>query len=148
MDHKTLLIAALLLSASLPALASNASPIGRWITFDEETQGAKALVEIHEHDGKFEGTVVRIIKSIEVDNPRCRACTGEHRDQPIVGMTILEGMHPDGDDWSGGSILDPENGKSYSCRMSLSQGGDELEVRGYIGLPLLGRTQVWKREPR
>lgn len=143
-----LLIGTLLLTISLPASAANAGPSGHWITFDEETGSAKAIVEIREHDGNLDGRVVRILNNIDVENPRCRACTGERRDQLIVGMAILEGMSHDGDDWSGGTILDPENGKSYSCRMSLNHDGDELEVRGYIGLPLLGRTQVWKRETK
>jgi uncharacterized protein (DUF2147 family) len=61
-------------------------------------------------------------------------------------MTIMWGMKKNGDEWSGGQILDPKNGKVYGCRMHLTDNGQKLEVRGFIGFSLLGRTQVWDRQ--
>jgi uncharacterized protein (DUF2147 family) len=60
-------------------------------------------------------------------------------------MDIIRGLHADGDGWAGGTILDPESGKVYRCSLSLRDGGKKLAVRGYLGIALLGRTQVWER---
>lgn len=62
-------------------------------------------------------------------------------------MTILWGLKMNGDEWSGGEILDPDNGKIYRCKMTLSEDGTQLSVRGFIGIALIGRTQTWHREP-
>jgi uncharacterized protein (DUF2147 family) len=75
----------------------------------------------------------------------CGKCKGERRGQRIVGMEILRHMHADGDEWSGGEILDPENGKTYRATLKLIDGGQKLVVRGYVGLPLFGRSQTWVR---
>jgi uncharacterized protein (DUF2147 family) len=61
-------------------------------------------------------------------------------------MTILWGLSKDGDEWNGGQILDPKNGKIYKAKMSLDDGGRKLNVRGYIGFSLMGRSQVWQRQ--
>ncbi|GMH80519.1 hypothetical protein TrLO_g311, partial [Triparma laevis f. longispina] len=80
-------------------------------------------------------------------NPVCSACDGERKDQPITGMTILWDLKPDGEQtWSEGSILDPAKGKTYRAKAKLLQGGDKLEVRGYVGIEALGRTQTWVRQ--
>jgi uncharacterized protein (DUF2147 family) len=78
-------------------------------------------------------------------DPRCEGCQGELKNQPVVGMTILRGLRWDGKQYAGGEILDPDDGKRYRCRMRLLDYGRLLEVRGYLGVPLLGRTQVWRR---
>jgi uncharacterized protein (DUF2147 family) len=62
-------------------------------------------------------------------------------------MTILRHMHQDGDEWSGGEILDPENGKTYRAKMKLTDGGQKLVLRGYIGISIFGRSQTWLRRP-
>jgi uncharacterized protein (DUF2147 family) len=75
----------------------------------------------------------------------CDKCTDERKGQPIIGMTIVNGLKKNGEKYDGGKILDPDNGKIYKCKMTLNKAGDELEVRGYIGFSLIGRSQTWKR---
>ena len=79
---------------------------------------------------------------------KCDKCTGERKDQPILGLPIIRNVKANADDatlWDGGEILDPNNGKTYKVRLKPADGGKKLEVRGYIGAPLLGRTQTWIR---
>ena len=90
-----------------------------------------------------------VIKGLVPGEPadrRCTSCTDYRKDQVIIGMTIVSGMHKEGDGWEGGQILDPDNGKVYRCKMHLEKDGRELVVRGYIGVSLLGRSQSWIRQ--
>jgi uncharacterized protein (DUF2147 family) len=75
----------------------------------------------------------------------CGKCKGAQKGQRIIGMEIIHNMRADGDEWSGGEVLDPETGKTYRARMKLTDGGQKLVLRGYIGLPLFGRSQTWVR---
>ncbi len=120
------------------------SPVGLWKTIDDETKQPKSLVRIVEKDGVLVGRIEKILT--DRTDARCDRCTDERKDQPVQGMTILTGMKPDDGLWDGGSILDPNNGKVYRSRMKLLEDGRKLEVRGYIGAPLFGRSQVWLRE--
>lgn len=130
---------------SAPVFAADASPVGVWKTIDDDTHEAKALVDIREHDGLLSGRIVRLFrKPGEEPNPLCKPCVGERHDQLVLGMTILWNMHPHGEAWDGGEILDPEAGKIYRCKLR-TNGDGKLEVRGYLGISLLGRTQVWER---
>jgi uncharacterized protein (DUF2147 family) len=143
------LLFALLLAAGFPIKSAEASsPVGVWKTFDDDTHAVKALVEIVDHDGELSARIVQLFRDPgEEPNPLCKDCRGERHNQPVLGMTILWGMHRDGDAWDGGEILDPEEGKTYRCTLHLGVHG-ELEVRGYYGISLLGRTQVWERVER
>ncbi|MDR3388447.1 MAG: DUF2147 domain-containing protein [Rudaea sp.] len=130
------------------ALADAVSPVGTWKTIDDETHEARSLVQISENDGVLSGRVIRLFRKPDEDpNPRCKDCPGERHDQPVIGMTILWNEHRHGDGWDGGEILDPEDGDIYRCSLHAIDGGAKLEVHGYIGIPLLGRTQVWERVP-
>ncbi|HZP91527.1 MAG TPA: DUF2147 domain-containing protein [Burkholderiales bacterium] len=126
--------------------ASAADPAGTWLTIDDETGKERSIVRIEEVNGELQGMVEKLFDQ-PGDDPQhlCRKCTGERKDRPIVGMTILWGLKKKGDDWSGGEILDPMNGKTYRCKMTLSEDGQKLDVRGYIGISLIGRTQTWHR---
>ena len=75
----------------------------------------------------------------------CSACEGERKDQPITGMVILRDLKKDDDEWTGGTILDPSNGKTYKCKIAVENGGKKLKVRGFVGMSLFGRTQHWVR---
>lgn len=135
---------ALLLLAVLALPLTAASPVGKWRTIDDETGITKSIVHIYESpDGTLEGRVLQILHSDLGPNPTCDKCPGERKGRPIEGMVILWDMVPDGDHWSGGRILDPKKGKTYRCRLRITDTGN-LEVRGYIGFSLLGRTQVWQ----
>lgn len=141
--------AALLLSCLLPltAVAQQASPVGRWRSIDDATGKPKAVIEIVDAgNGTLSARIVQVLDTKDGPNPLCTACEGKRRNQPIVGMHIAWGLKPQGKAWGGGRILDPENGKEYAVKMTPIVAGRKLEVRGFIGMALLGRTQVWVRE--
>lgn len=131
------------------AAFSQTTPIGKWKTIDDETNQPKSIVSIFEKDGKLFGKVEKLFKKPEEDqNPKCDKCTDARKDQPIIGMVFLTDLKKDSDtEWDGGEALDPKNGKIYSCKIQLFEDGKKLKVRGYLGISLLGRTQVWLREP-
>lgn len=143
-------ITAITLAAMLAMPAGMAAaqdgPTGRWTTIDDETGEPRSIVEIAEVNGELQGRIIRIfLRPDEKPDPVCEKCEGALKDQPVIGMTFLWGLKKDSDDWTGGAILDPKNGKTYNARLSLDDEGRKLRVRGYIGTPLLGRTQVWLR---
>jgi len=140
------LLASLLLCAAAGTAWAQTTPAGLWKTIDDETKAEKSLIRITENGGVFTGKVEKILS--DKPDAKCVDCTDERKDQPVLGMTILRNIKADGDDkntWVGGDILDPNNGKVYKVRIKAADGGKKLEVRGYIGAPLLGRTQTWHR---
>jgi uncharacterized protein (DUF2147 family) len=140
------LIAAIL-AAPLAAWAQNDSPVGLWRTIDDETGKTKSLVRITENNGELSGKVEKLFREPgEEQNPKCVKCDGVNKDQPIIGMTILSGLKKDGDSYGGGQVIDPGKGKTYRAKITLTDSGKKLDMRGYIGTPLLGRTQTWVRE--
>lgn len=130
------------------SLWAQSSPVGRWTTIDDETKKPKSIVEISEKDGVLYGKIEKLFRAeTEDQNPKCDKCSGDKKDQLILGMQILNGLKKDSETkWSGGEILDPKNGKTYSCKIELIEDGKKLQLRGFIGFSLLGRTQVWERE--
>ena len=127
----------------LTSLMYAQSPIGTWKTIDDETKQAKSYVEIFEKDGKLYGKVTKILTKGK-ENAKCTDCSGALKNKPILGMQILSGLKKDGKEWNGGKIIDPNSGKEYKAKMSLN-GNDKLDVRGFIGISLVGRTQTWQR---
>lgn len=122
------------------------SPLGVWQSIDDQTGAAKAIVRIDEQGGVYRGRIERLLG--ERADATCKSCTDARRDQPIKGMTIIENMRANPDNpakFEGGSILDPETGKVYRSQMRVVDGGRKLEVRGYVGTPMFGRTQTWTR---
>ena len=137
---------ALLLCLPLSALAQQ-SPLGRWRSIDDSSGKPKALIEVYATtDGRLAAKIVQILDLKNGPNPLCDHCKGARRNKPMVGMVIAWGLKPDGGVWGDGRILDPENGKEYSVKMTPAADGRTLEVRGFLGFALLGRTQVWQRE--
>jgi uncharacterized protein (DUF2147 family) len=127
--------------------ASRNSPIGLWKTVDDVTGKVKSVVAIWEESGKLYGRVQNLVNPDPADpNPRCEDCTGEQKGKPVIGLRVLWDLKKNGDGWSGGTILDPANGKTYKCILSLEDGGTKLKVRGFLGISLLGRTQYWLRQ--
>lgn len=125
--------------------ASLASPVGRWKTIDDATGKLKSIVAVREENGKLYGTIETLFDP-PVPHPTCYLCKGEMKDRPLVGLHVLWGFQQDGDEWSGGQVLDPESGKIYRASLALEDGGKKLRLRGYIGIPLLGRTEHWLRD--
>jgi uncharacterized protein (DUF2147 family) len=144
----SIVLATCLLTRIAGAQSASDSPVGIWQTFDDDTHARKALVEISEHEGELNARIVKLFRVAGEDpNPVCSKCADERHNQPVLGMTILSGMHRHGDEWDGGEILDPEEGKLYRSKLHVN-GDGKLELRGYIGISLLGRTQVWERAVR
>ena len=141
---RSLLLIVILLLVSAPAWAQPspdlASPVGRWVTIDDERNQPRSLVQIYQQGGLLYAKVDSVyLRQGEPQNPTCEKCKDERKDQPILGMTIMWDMKPKGSRWTGGQILDPENGKTYRCRIWVEDG--TLKVRGYFG-PFY-RTQTW-----
>jgi len=140
-------LAGVLLASAVTAMAQADTPVGTWQTIDDHTGQPKALVQIVDSgNGTLSGKVIKGLGPNDQPDRRCTACTDARKDQPILGMTIIDDMKKDGDAWDHGQILDPENGKLYKCKMHLEDGGNKLVVRGYIGVSLLGRSQTWVRQ--
>jgi uncharacterized protein (DUF2147 family) len=142
-------LCAIVFLAANAALADTSTPAGVWRTVDDKTGKERSIVRIVESNGVYEGRVEQLLNRQPDDDPQdlCRKCEGARKDQPVVGMTILWALKKDGDQYTGGEILDPKNGKIYRAKMKLLEGGRKLEVRGFIGVSLIGRSQVWVRQP-
>jgi len=102
-------------------------------------------VETYLQNGKLFGKVTQV-RPGRTPQDLCDKCSGESKGRPILGMVIVQNFHPDGDDWVGGTVVDPENGKEYQGKI-WAVGSDELHMRGFIGISLFGRTEAWKRIP-
>jgi len=139
-----LFFAAALLAAG-PALAQM-SPVGLWRSIDDHTGQARAAISIKDNgQGGLNGKVERSLQASLSPEPNCNLCTDDRKGQPKIGLEIIRDAKKSGNDpvWEGGTILDPENGKTYKLRLTPIEGGARLQVRGYIG-PFY-RTQVWQR---
>lgn len=129
------------------AAHAESSPVGLWKTIDDRSGEAKGLIRIREANGNFEGRIDKIFpKPGDDPAPKCDKCEGSLHNQPVLGLRFLWGFTKQGDEYQGGQILDPENGKIYQAKMKLLDGGKKLEVRGFIGFSLFGRSQTWIRE--
>ena len=136
-------IGLVMLSLAISGRALAASPYGTWKTIDDETNKAKSLVEIYKgKDGKLYGKIVKLFNPKE-KNPRCTKCSGARKNKPIVGLQIITGLSLDDDEWSGGEVLDPANGKTYRCKLWVEDGGKKIKLRGYVAF--FYRTQYWYR---
>lgn len=137
MKKITFLFAALLMSAF-----SYAQIEGKWKTIDDETGKPKSIVEIWKKaDGKYYGKISQLL--IKPEHANCIECKDDRKNKPLVGMEIIRGLKKDGAEFTGGSITDPKNGKSYKC--TITRDGDKLNVRGYMGISIIGRTQTWQK---
>lgn len=142
MKRLTFLIAAFALHA---AALAQATPVGLWKTIDDETKTEKSLVRIVEAGGVLGGKIEKLLDPAK-QNDVCDKCSDERKGKPIVGLSIIRNAKQDGEDksvWTGGEILDPNNGKTYRLRLKPLDGGKQLEVRGYVG-PFF-RNQTWIR---
>lgn len=139
-------IAFVLATSSVLAMAQ-ATPAGLWKSIDDDGKTEKSLVRIVNSGGVLSGKVEKISDPAKADE-KCVKCEGDRKDKPILGMTIISGAKQDAEDadkWTGGEILDPVKGSSYKLVLKTTDGGKKLDVRGYIGSPMFGRTQTWIR---
>ena len=142
-------ILALILLGATAAQAQQplTSPVGLWKNIDDVTGKSLALIRITESNGVLSGKIEKLFLTPgENQNPTCTKCEGSNKDQPVLGLVILVGLKKEGDEYRGGTILDPDNGQQYKSRLLLEDGGKKLNVRGYIGIPWIGRSQLWLRE--
>lgn len=146
-----LAFAASLLFAAGAAIAATDTPTGTWKQVDDESGKVRSVIQITDNQGEYQAKVLKLENrspeeiARDGENPLCKKCDGKRANQPIVGMTIMWGVHKDGNVWDGGKILDPKSGKVYKVKLSLEDEGQKLDVRGYLGLSLFGRTQTWSR---
>lgn len=134
-----------ILIQSAYAFNTDPSPIGYWRTIDDVTGKPKSIIQIWKNeDQTLAGKVVKIFSS-QAKNKLCVACKGLHHNEPIVGMVILSQLKPGKARWKDGQILDPQSGKTYRCSLQVAEKGNKLNVHGYIGLPMFGRSQIWER---
>ncbi len=140
-----LLPAVILMMAMRTALAAAPSPVGTWRTFNDAGVETGA-VTIQDDGGVLSGRVSAIRDPAKAKG-LCQNCPGDRKDQPALGLQIIRGVTPDGPQWGGGEILDPETGRVYRVKMRVEDGGTKLVLRGFIGISLFGRSQTWVRAP-
>ncbi|RZF60058.1 DUF2147 domain-containing protein [Sphingobacterium corticibacterium] len=126
----------------LQAIAqNNQNIVGKWKTVDDETGEAKSIVEVFQKaDGRYYGKISKLL--IKPENDKCVQCKDDRKNQPLLGLEIIRGITKKGNEFSGGTITDPKNGKMYKC--TITREGNKLLVRGYVGFSLIGRTQTWQ----
>src|SRR5690348_1177901 len=128
-----------------PAAEPTAS--GLWEELDPHTH-IGAWFFIFEKDGVYNGAMVKMFVPAGKDpNPICTACSGDQKNQPSIGLVMIKGMQRNGRFYENGTILDPRDGSVYNAQMEVTEDGQKLKLRGYVGIPLFGQTQVWKRLP-
>ncbi|MBV8503537.1 MAG: DUF2147 domain-containing protein [Paucibacter sp.] len=140
------LIALALLTAGTLAQAQT-TPVGLWKTIDDDGKTEKSLVRISENKGVLTGSIEKVFDASK-QNEVCDKCKDDRKDKPVVGLQIIRGVRQNADDkmiWDGGEVLDPEDGKTYKTRLKPIDGGKKMELRGYVGLPMFGRSQTWVR---
>lgn len=135
-------------AAVAPLYAAEPTAVGLWEQVDEKSGQAESWFRITERNGVYEGAIVKIFfKPGEDPNWVCDRCEGAERGAPVLGLTLIKGMHRNGLKYDDGTIMDPRDGSVYRALMQLSPDGRKLEVRGYLGISLFGRSQVWNRLP-
>ena len=115
---------------------------GMWKTIDDKTGSEKSIMEIFEQDGKLHGRIVKLLSGATYTT--CEKCPGELKDKPLVGMVIIHDLTQTETGGTDGNVMDPKNGRTYSLYVEL-ESPDILKLRGYFGIPALGRTQYWHR---
>ncbi len=118
--------------------------VGHWQVINDDGK-PWGHVDTYLIDGKLFGKVTQV-RPGRHPKDLCDRCSGQLKNQPIEGMVIIRNFHPDGEQWIGGYVVDPENGKEYKGKIT-AVGADKLNMRGFIGISLLGRTQTWVRLP-
>lgn len=132
--------------SAVELLAQSMSPAGLWQANDSKTGKPKALIRITEDNGKLTGKTEKLFKGPGEDpNPKCDKCEGDKKNQPIIGMVMLWDLKKDGNEYSGGRILDPDDGKTYKAKIEIVDGGKKLKMRGYMGFAMIGKTEYWTR---
>jgi uncharacterized protein (DUF2147 family) len=143
---KTMMLATMILLCSVSLALAGGSPVGKWKTIDDETKKEKSIVEVYEANGKIFGRILQLLQEKDGGASKlCTKCPGSDLNKPMIGLVFVKDLKADGDEYTGGTILDPNNGKVYKCKMEVIEGGSKMKVRGFLGVSLLGRTQIWHK---
>lgn len=135
-------------SVSLLNNAFAYSPQGLWQTIDDKTQKPRSLVTLVFKDNQLQGRIIKVYQQ-QGDTGLCRKCPDKFKDKPIIGLTFLWGLKKASEDnWQDGQVLDPKSGHIYRAKLTMLEKGEKLNIRGYLGIPLFGRSQIWNRLPK
>ena len=131
-----------------PLRSQEPSAVGLWEQVDEKTGRAESWFKITERNGVYEGVIVKIFpRPGDDENFVCDKCEGAEKGAPVLGLKLIKGMRRNGMGYENGTIMDPRDGSVYRALMKLTPDGQHLEVRGYLGISLFGRSQTWNRLP-
>lgn len=141
---KKLLTTAIAGLFSLAAQADTAE--GRWVTIDDEDGSKASVVEIKiAENGELQGTIVELLREDD-KGKSCEECPDEFHNKPIEGLTFMWGLEKEAEgEWESGRILDPKTGSIYKSKLKVAEDGQTIEVRGYVGVSWIGRSQEWQR---
>lgn len=135
-------------ASTAPTAVNLNSPVGLWKTIDDKTGQPRSIVRIEAKGEELQGFIHQRLDPNAKPDAVCASCPGDRLNQPIQGLNIIRGLKANTKEpgvWEGGSILDPESGSDYRLKVRVIDGGQKLELRGYVGMPMLGRTQTWVR---
>ena len=137
--------AAIAVCSSLGVASAQMTPVGVWHTINDKTKEISSEVHVVEVAGMLSGRIMKLLRKEAKQDAVCDECTDDRKGKPLLGLEIIRGAKKaDGKEvWEDGKILDPENGKNYTLKLTPVEGGKKLEVRGSIGP--FGRTQTWVR---
>lgn len=137
-------IAVMLLIFS-PMVYAGSSPVGKWKTIDDKTNREASIIEVYEENGKYFGKISQTLLP-EDKGKVCIKCSGSDKNKPLEGLVVMRNLTWDGSQYSNGTIMDPKDGKTYKCKIEVLENGKKLKVRGYLGISLIGRNQIWHRQ--
>ena len=123
------------------------SPVGYWETISDVNHKPRSVMYLFEKDGVLYGKAVKSLVPGDTLERPCEKCPDEFHNQTIAGMQVIWGLKEKNGEWKGGKLLDADSGNIYRCKLSVTEDGQHLKVRGFIGISLLGRTQTWNRLP-
>ncbi|HOY69652.1 MAG TPA: DUF2147 domain-containing protein [Methylotenera sp.] len=142
MRHFLVLTVLFLFSRNVNALEN--TPAGLWKTFDDKGK-ATGYIRVMENQDIYTGVIEKGLPTDKEDK-FCSLCKGERKDKKLIGMTVIKNVKANGDSYEGSEILDPFSGNTYRVKLTLKEAGKKMEVRGFVGISLFGRTQIWERE--